>query len=69
MPAPIVVAMGRDLLAQKIRDLATEHGIPLMENRPLAQALYKSVDVGGFDSIRFVPGSRRHPRAGVPRAG
>jgi flagellar biosynthetic protein FlhB len=46
MAAPIVVAKGLDLLAQQIKDLATEHGIPLMENRPLAQALYKSVEVG-----------------------
>ncbi len=49
MPAPIVVAKGLDLLAQQIKELATEHGIPLMENRPLAQSLYKSVEVG--DSI------------------
>ena len=46
MPAPIVVAKGLDLLAQQIKDLAAEHGIPLMENRPLAQALYKGVEVG-----------------------
>lgn len=49
MPAPVVVAKGLDLLAQQIKELATEHGIPLMENRPLAQSLYKSVEVG--DSI------------------
>ncbi len=49
MAAPIVVAKGLDLLAQQIRELANEHGIPLMENRPLAQALYKGVEVG--DSI------------------
>ncbi len=46
MPAPVVVAKGLDLLAQQIKDLAAEHGIPLMENRPLAQALYKGVEVG-----------------------
>ncbi len=49
MAAPVVVAKGLDLLALEIRELATEHGIPLMENRPLAQALYKGVEVG--DSI------------------
>jgi flagellar biosynthetic protein FlhB len=49
MPAPIVVAKGRNLLAEKIKQLAREHGIMLVENRPLAQALYKSVEVG--DSI------------------
>ena len=46
MAAPIVVAKGLDLLAQQIREIAQEHGIPLMENRPLAQALYKGVEVG-----------------------
>jgi flagellar biosynthetic protein FlhB len=49
MPAPIVVAKGRDLLAEKIKQVGRDHGIMLVENRPLAQALYKSVEVG--DSI------------------
>jgi flagellar biosynthetic protein FlhB len=49
MPAPIVVAKGRDLLAEKIKQLARENGIMLVENKSLAQALYKSVEVG--DSI------------------
>jgi len=46
MPAPVVVAKGRDLLAEKIKKLAQDNGILLIENRPLAQALYKSVEVG-----------------------
>lgn len=46
MPAPIVVAKGRNLLAEKIKQLARDNGIMLVENRPLAQALYKSVEVG-----------------------
>jgi flagellar biosynthetic protein FlhB len=46
MPAPIVVAKGLDLLAQKIKEIARDKDIPIMENRPLAQALYKSVEVG-----------------------
>lgn len=49
MAAPELVAKGRDLIAEKIRQIAREHDIPLMENKPLAQALYKSVEVG--DSI------------------
>jgi flagellar biosynthetic protein FlhB len=49
MPAPVVVAKGRNLLAEKIKQLARENGIMLVENKPLAQALYKSVEVG--DSI------------------
>ena len=46
MPAPVVVAKGLDLLAQKIKDIAWLHDIPVMENRPLAQALYKGAEVG-----------------------
>ena len=46
MPAPIVVAKGRNLLAERIKQLARDSGIMLVENRPLAQALYKSVEVG-----------------------
>lgn len=44
--APLVVAKGKNYLALRIRDKALEHQIPIVENRPLAQALYKSVDVG-----------------------
>lgn len=46
MAAPLVVAKGLDLLAAKIKEIAWLHDIPLMENRPLAQALYKGVQVG-----------------------
>ncbi len=46
MAAPLVVAKGLDLLALKIREIAQDRGIPVMENRPLAQALYKGVEVG-----------------------
>jgi flagellar biosynthesis protein FlhB len=46
MAAPEVVAKGRDLLAQQIKEIAREHAIPVMENKPLAQALYKTVEVG-----------------------
>ncbi len=45
-PAPRVVAKGQDLLAARIREIAREAGIPIVENVPLAQALYKGVDVG-----------------------
>lgn len=46
MAAPEVVAKGRDLVAQKIKQIARDHEVMLMENKPLAQALYKSVEVG-----------------------
>lgn len=46
MAAPIVVAKGAGLLARRIRQLALEHGVALVENKPLAQALYREVDIG-----------------------
>ena len=46
MAAPRVVAKGRNYLAARIRALAEQHRIPVIENVPLAQALYKTVDVG-----------------------
>lgn len=48
MDAPQVIAKGRDLIALRIRDIAREHDIVIMENRPLARALYDKVDIGGF---------------------
>ncbi len=44
--APRVVAKGVDTLAQRIKKIATENGVPLEENRELARALYKVADVG-----------------------
>ncbi len=46
MEAPLVVAKGAELLAQRIRETAAEHGIPVVERKELARALYKSVEVG-----------------------
>ncbi|MFN3406665.1 MAG: flagellar biosynthesis protein FlhB [Caldimicrobium sp.] len=48
MPAPQVVAKGKDFLAQKIKEIAKEHGVPLYEDPPLAQILYKKVEVGEY---------------------
>ncbi len=45
-PAPMVVAKGADHLAEKIKEIAREAGVPIRENKPLARALYKSVEVG-----------------------
>jgi flagellar biosynthesis protein FlhB len=45
-PAPMVLAKGVDRIAKRIRDLAIENDIPLVENPPLAQALYKQVEIG-----------------------
>jgi flagellar biosynthetic protein FlhB len=45
MPAPICVAKGADLIALKIREIAGEHNIPIVENVPLARALYANVEI------------------------
>jgi flagellar biosynthetic protein FlhB len=46
MAAPTVVAKGKGYVALKIRDIATQNGVPLVENKPLAQSLVKAVEVG-----------------------
>jgi flagellar biosynthetic protein FlhB len=46
MATPVVVAKGKNYLALRIRQRAMEHQVPIVENPPLAQALYRSVDVG-----------------------
>ena len=45
MNAPVVVAKGAGVMAQRIRKLALEHGIPIVEKKPLAQALFKEVEI------------------------
>jgi flagellar biosynthetic protein FlhB len=45
MPAPRVVAKGRGAIAQRIREIAQEHGVPLLEAPPLARALYAHTDL------------------------
>jgi flagellar biosynthetic protein FlhB len=49
MAAPTVTAKGVDEVAQRIKRIALDNGVPLVENRPLARALYAEVDIG--DSI------------------
>jgi len=46
MEAPVLVAKGRNLLAAQIKEIARWHGIPIVENPPLAHALYRAVEVG-----------------------
>ncbi len=43
--APVVIAKGEDFLAQKIKEMAREYDIEIVENKPLARALYHSVDI------------------------
>ena len=46
MAGPMVMAKGVDSLARRIREIATENKVPLVENRPLARALYAEVEIG-----------------------
>jgi flagellar biosynthetic protein FlhB len=46
MEAPIVIAKGQNLLAQEIKEIARWNGITVLENPPLAQTLYRTVEVG-----------------------
>jgi flagellar biosynthetic protein FlhB len=45
MTAPVCVAKGADLIARKIREVAEQHGIPIVENQPLARALHGTVEI------------------------
>jgi len=60
MPAPICVAKGVDLIALKIREIAAEHDIPIVENVPLARALYATVEIDNE-----IPGEHYHAVAEI----
>jgi flagellar biosynthetic protein FlhB len=53
MAAPRVVAKGRNYLARRIREIALEHEIPIVENPPLARSLYRHVEVGHEIPVDF----------------
>jgi len=53
MSTPVVVAKGKNYLALRIRQVAIENMVPIVENPPLAQALYKSVEVGQEIPVNF----------------
>jgi flagellar biosynthetic protein FlhB len=46
LPAPQIVAKGADLIAEKIKAIAREHNIPIVENKPLARTIYKTLKIG-----------------------
>lgn len=48
MIAPLVVAKGAGFVAAKIREEARQYAVPIIENKPLAQALFKAAEVGGY---------------------
>jgi flagellar biosynthetic protein FlhB len=45
MSSPMLIAKGAELIAKKIIGIAKEHGVPVIENAPVARALYKMVDL------------------------
>jgi flagellar biosynthetic protein FlhB len=51
--APLVVAKGADLVALKIREIATRHQVPIIEDKPLARALYDAVEVDQWIPAEF----------------
>jgi flagellar biosynthetic protein FlhB len=75
--APIVVAMGERLIAKKIKEVAYKAGVPVMENKPLARALFAGAKVGHpvppalyvavAEVIAFVFGRRNRPLPGRNR--
>jgi len=46
MAAPILIAKGQDLIARRIKEIAQEHNVTIVENKPLAQTLFKSTEIG-----------------------
>lgn len=46
LPAPQVIAKGADLIAEKIKAIAKEHNIPVIENKPLARTIFKTLKIG-----------------------
>ncbi|MDR1910017.1 MAG: flagellar biosynthesis protein FlhB [Spirochaetaceae bacterium] len=53
MPAPRVSARGQDEMALRIKAIAQENGVPVVENRPLARALYAETEVGDLIPLRY----------------
>jgi flagellar biosynthetic protein FlhB len=78
MPAPTVIAKGVDLLAKRIRELAVENNVPVLERKELARALYATVDVGQqvpaeqyaavAEVIRYVYQLKKKPLPGMKAA-
>lgn len=52
-PVPVVLAMGQDKVAERIKEIAAEAGVPLVENVPVARALFKAAKVGSVIPIEL----------------
>lgn len=46
LPAPQIIAMGADFVAEKIKELGRQHNIPIVENKPLARTIFKTLKIG-----------------------
>ena len=53
MIAPTVVAKGSGHIAERIKEIAREHQVAIVEDRPLAQTLFKMVEIGGFVPVEL----------------
>jgi flagellar biosynthesis protein FlhB len=53
MRAPIVIAKGADHVAARIREIAEKNNIPVIEQKPLARALYNNVEIGGYVPVEL----------------
>ena len=53
MIAPTIVAKGSGYVAEKIKEIARNHQVPIVENKPLAQALHKMVEIGEFIPVEL----------------
>jgi flagellar biosynthetic protein FlhB len=60
MQAPQVVAKGAGLIAERIKTIANEHDVPIIEQKPLARALFKSVEID-----QYIPGDLYHAVAEI----
>ena len=75
MSAPVCVAKGVDTIALKIREIAGEHDIPIVENVPLARALYAAVEIDDeipvehYHAVAEIIGYVMGPSADCPAGG
>ncbi len=67
MKAPVVVAKGRNLVAQRIKHFALWHNVPIVENPPLAQALFKTVEVGETIPRAYIRRSPKFSHSSIAR--